>query len=275
MRDKLRKSAKGLIRFWLPLKPHSFEEQVYSAVLHRNDTVFDIGANYGEVAIYMARAVGRYGKVFAFEPVTPVYREMCENIHWDRYDRAPIIPVPVGLSDRCGTASITVPDSIFGRGSLAKTDKWQQIQKAKSLRCYECDFTTLDALFRKFPKPVFMKIDVEGAELFVLRGGQKAFSEGFRPLMLIEVFAPWEKAFDYGPLDVFSFLEALSYRFLFLFPESIVEHGPSRQRPFPPGYEKGYNIIAFAPEHSERIARLRHLRKILPMAPAPISNVIS
>jgi FkbM family methyltransferase len=47
----------------------------------------------------------------------------------------------------------------------------------------------------RYPKPHFIKIDVEGAELLVLRGGSEAFKRGFRPLMLIELFAPWQHAF--------------------------------------------------------------------------------
>jgi hypothetical protein len=39
--------------------------------------------------------------------------------------------------------------------------------------------------------------------------------------MLIEIFAPWEGAFGYGPWEVFKFLIGYGYKFLFACPEGL------------------------------------------------------
>lgn len=262
--------------------PKTFEEQVYSALLELGDTCFDIGANVGRVAVYLAKIVGSHGSVVAFEPVQPIYQSLCKLIQDDRDEKAPIITVAVGLSDSIGTSSISVPSGDFERASMADSHRWKEIQAADVISQVEGDFTTLDALLvqARFPPPFFMKVDVEGAELLILTGGEEAFDGGFRPLMLMELFAPWERAFDYGPWDVLSRLSDLEYRFLFMCPAGLVEHVPSRLFPFPSDYAQGYNVVAFVPRlHNARVERLRHLRQggvgpILPMPPAPIPNLV-
>jgi hypothetical protein len=57
--------------------PASFEEQVYDAVVTEGDVCCDVGANFGEVALFLARRAGRGGMVVAFEPVMPVYCQLC------------------------------------------------------------------------------------------------------------------------------------------------------------------------------------------------------
>ena len=45
---------------------------------------------------------------------------------------------------------------------------------------------TLDTLLKSFAKPDFIKMDVEGSELFALNGGSKVISS-IRPVFYIEV----------------------------------------------------------------------------------------
>jgi hypothetical protein len=107
----------------------------------------------------------------------------------------------------------------------------------------------------------FWKIDVEGAELFVLRGASQHLAAGHRPLIAAEVYAPWEERFGYGPWEFFGPLVGLGYRFLFLCPGGLVEHLPTESAPFPPEFEQGYNVVAYVPgRHGDRIRALERLR---------------
>ncbi|MGC4004216.1 MAG: FkbM family methyltransferase [Pirellulales bacterium] len=268
------------------------EDSVYDALLERNDVCFDIGANKGALAIMFAAKVGIAGRVYAFEPVWPLYERMCREVAADTTLRAAITTIPWGLSDRRQSAVINVPHGDYGEefgvGSMADPaawavaqDRWRKEQSAVKIRSYRAEFVALDDFLEisKSPEPDFIKIDVEGAELFVLRGAKEFFTSGARPLMLIELFAPWEKAFGYQPWEPLSFLLALGYRTLFICPEGVVEHTPTEHKPFPPEYERGYNIIAYLPNpHARRIARLESLRadnprKCVPfMPPGPCPN---
>jgi FkbM family methyltransferase len=245
------------------VRPRNFEQQIYSALVREGDICFDVGANVGDVALYLARLTGRTGCVVAFEPVFSTYCELCQHLQIDCYEKAPIVTIPMGLSDKVGPAMVSIPAQNFFRSSLAAPEQWQQAQFATSLSTYQCDFTTLDGVLegKSYPVPDFIKIDVEGAELLVLHGGCARFENGFRPLLVVELFAPWEKAFGYGPWTALSYLMSFGYQFLFMCPGGLVEHHPSPIAPVPSEYEQGDTIVAFVPEsHAERIEHLRALR---------------
>ena len=279
------KEALGLKQWPRPEapQPSSYEDQLYAALVRHGDVCFDVGANYGEVALFLAQTVGESGLVVAFEPVWPMYTELCRFIQRDTTQKAPILTVPMGMSDAVKDATIHVPNGDFTMGSMADPAAWAGAQPGAKLDTHRVRFTTLDAYLATtgFRPPTFLKIDVEGAELFVPRGGEKLLTSGTPPLMLIEVFAPWEKAFGYQPWEPLSWLMERGYRFLFVCPTGLVEYEPTASQPFPPEYEMGYNVVAYQPAaHADRIAAARHLRpapqtKLLPMTPPPRPNHIA
>jgi FkbM family methyltransferase len=270
------------LRVWEAPQPKSYEEQLYAALARGGDVCFDVGANQGDVSNFLAKLVGESGVVVAFEPVWEIYSRLCTQVQCDSQLKSSIITVPYGLSDIERDATIHVPNGNFGMGSMADAVAWAKAQMGAAIDAYRVRFTTLDLFLSTtgLRPPTFMKIDVEGAEMFVLRGATAMFSGGHRPLMLIEVFAPWEKAFGYQPWELFSWLLERGYRFLFACPDGLREYLPTEARPFPQDYEFGYNVIAYnLPMHSERIEKVQHLRagsqtKLLPMAPPPQPNHI-
>jgi hypothetical protein len=56
-----------------------------------------------------------------------------------------------------------------------------------------------------------IKIDVEGAELMVLRGAERCLRE-FRPVLLLEIDEPNFRMAGYSRTDLFSYLRSLEYR---------------------------------------------------------------
>jgi len=261
--SRAKRSTKLLFGLKLRPRPFSLEEQVYAEVVRDGDVCFDIGAHKGSVSIFLARAAGVAGKVVAFEPAWPMYMAMCANIQSNVDLRAPIFTVPFGLAECEKTANLNVPHGDFGMGSLAQPEAWGRVHPRSELSQYECRFISLDGFLRSKQglEADFWKIDVEGAELYVLRGASQHFAGGNRPLILAEVYAPWEEAFGYGPWEFISLLLDLGYRFLFLCPGGLMEHSPSESSPFPKEFEHGYMALAYVPErHSERIRGLERLR---------------
>ena len=141
------------------------------------------------------------GKVIAFEPVWNTYMMMCKNIQNTINIKAPIFTMPFGLAEEEKTAIIHVPDGRFESGSLARPDESGPLDPAGKIARYECRFMSLDGFLRSRDGLVadIWKIDVEGAELFVLRGASQHFAAGNRPLIVAEVYAPWEHRLGYGP----------------------------------------------------------------------------
>lgn len=264
-------------------RPGDFDDQLYFALVRRGDFVFDIGANKGDVSLLLSRLAGSTGKVISFEPVWPAYEKLCTVIRKRRRGSAPIVPVPCGLDQAPGTREIGVPNGNFGLASLAPGDTWAEIQHGAAMTRYSCEFVTLDGYraAKQLPSPDFMKIDVEGAERFVFEGATELLSGPEKPLMLVEVFAPWQRAFGYGPWELLSLLAGYGYGFLFACPEGLVEHRPTAEEPMPPAYVGGYNIVAYAPDrHCEQLRNLDPLRvgtgrRVLAMTPPPRPNVLA
>jgi FkbM family methyltransferase len=235
----------------------SLEHQIYECIVGVSNVVFDIGANVGEISLYIARLVGPGGSVIAFEPVWPTYVRLCQQVQADYTLRAPIIPINVGISDVEGTASINVPAGDFGQGSLAPLREWKDAQVASSITPYQCRFVFLDKLMRStgMAPPDVVKIDVEGAELLVLRSMTELLSSARKPLLFIELYAPWQRALGLEPWEPLWLLQSHGYEFLFVCPGGVVAHMPTREVPCPPAYLNGYNIVAFS--------RNRHANVIL------------
>src|SRR5262245_12565858 len=265
-----------------PLPGVNFEEQIYEAVIRPGDHCYDVGANVGDVSLFLARLAGPKGKVIAFEPVPVMYRALRAALERDSALKAPIITYPYGLAESEKQADINVPKGLFGMGSMAPRENWSRVQETYEMDSYNCRFIPLDSLIsqKKQVCPDFIKIDVEGAELYVLRGAPEILKR-YRPLMLIEVFAPWERAFGYGPWEVFTFLMEYGYEFLFACPEGLVAYMPSQASPFPSQYITGYNVVAFnANHHRDRVHNLDPLlfgggTRILTMPPPPCPNSLA
>ena len=276
------KELLGLPQWEVTYQITEFEDQVYEAVIREGDHVFDVGANGGDLSVLFACLAGASGKVYAFEPVWPMYEQLCRKVQFLKSPAASIIPVPNGLAEEDRLATLQVPSNKFSRASLAPPDAWKHIQNVSQIQSFECSLLALDTFTYRTGAsvPDFIKVDVEGAELLVLRGASAFFASGHRPAMLIELFAPWEKAFGYGPWEVLSLLADLGYQCLFACPSGLVEHTPTCERPFPAEYINGYNVLAVMPSaHADRIMRLSPLYagaggKKLPMAPPPVPNTI-
>ena len=122
-------------------KPSTLEEQVYRAVVREGDVCFDIGANVGWIALFLARTAGPTGKVIAFEPVWPTYMTMCANIQNTINVKAPIFTHAVWPGrEQEKTAIVHVPDGRFEFASLAQPDELAQVFPEMKIARYECRF---------------------------------------------------------------------------------------------------------------------------------------
>lgn len=145
----------------------------------------DIGANHGRFALELAR-VGH--RVMAFEP-------LAFNLAIIRPASALSSRVqvePFALGDQVGTANIYVPLRPDGRprhGSAfvaSNDDEAQANAGGARLVRQNIDIRRLDDLDLSWVGPIgFLKMDVEGHEASVLRGGARVLAE-HRPSVLME-----------------------------------------------------------------------------------------
>jgi FkbM family methyltransferase len=178
----------------------------------------DIGCHKGAYSYWMRRQVGPSGAVFAFEPQpcqVAYLRKAFASLPFDN-----VVLVPMALSDSVGRATLQIPEgqgqthaaSLEGgagsRQQGASNSRFGSLLQAP-YSLLEVDTTTLDTFFADQPRgPDFLKIDVEGHELAVLRGGRNTI-EKHRPTLLIECEARHRADGDVRP--VFDLLTSLGY----------------------------------------------------------------
>lgn len=263
-----------------PARVANRDEFFLARLIRKGDVVYDVGANHGSLACFMASLCGINGKVVAFEPVWRVYERMCERLQAESVLRAPIITVPLGLSDQAGVAEIHLPDGADCLASTAPLDRVRQMHRTTEVRSLRCGLIPLDTFVETtgIQPPQLVKIDVEGAECKVLAGGRRVFEGPDKPILFIELVAPWLRQFGYSPWDAVGYLQTLGYRHLFMCPDGLVEHLATPERPFPPEFRMGYNVISYVPAcHPwvlERLAPYLASRnpRLPPMDPATLPN---
>jgi len=187
-----------------------YEPLVMSAIekmILKGELVVDIGANVGIITALMGRLVGGAGKVFSFEPVPFLYKQLAVTISLNHLSEI-VIPESMAVSDQSiEKVIIYVPDNASNACSSLKVDR------PVSATPYECMTITLDqALVDFLPSiPVLVKVDVEGAEMLVLQGANHLSSGERPPIWVIEVNHKTAKRFGFSPEDMLAFLAHRNY----------------------------------------------------------------
>jgi len=155
-------------------------ENVLRAFLRPGDTFVDVGANIGIFSLLAAQIVGPRGRVIAFEPVPITLEKLRANILLNNLQN--ITVVPVALSDETRRGFIHLDgENNSGASSFRKS--------RNSRECVDVAIDTFDryAEAHLATAPRLIKIDVEGAEVRVLRGMQQLLASTDRPPIVLEV----------------------------------------------------------------------------------------
>jgi FkbM family methyltransferase len=172
--------------------------------------VFDVGAHAGQYTKLFARAA-RAGRVYAFEPGSYA-RAILRAVVWlHRLRNVAISPLALGAG--AGIAILTLP--VKGRGSLAfglahlgpAQERWTEVQEEL------VGLTTIDAAVAalRLDRLDFIKADVEGWELRLLRGAEESLLR-FRPRLLVELSGEHLARAGDDLADAFALLQRLGYR---------------------------------------------------------------
>lgn len=185
--------------------------RVLASRLPLGGVFLDLGANQGEFTVFAAQLVGKYGRVFAFEPSPIMQQRLSKNIQLNGFEQVSIEPVAV--ADRPGRLSLYSPTEVFEDGTTHDGLPTLYVQ-AGTAACVttEVAVTTLDAwqLMRSPARVDVIKMDIEGAELPALQGGL-GLIQRFRPDLIIELNAATSCAAGYTMRDLVVWLEAQSY----------------------------------------------------------------
>ena len=140
---------------------------IFARTLKSGDVFFDVGANVGYYTVFGSRLVGSRGRVVSFEPVIRNLAYLHRHIVVNRLANVSVIPS--ACADEISLAAFSSGQN-SAMGHLENAP--QKDARPKDLTLVST--VTLDAVARRLNvAPNVLKIDVEGAELSVLRGARE------------------------------------------------------------------------------------------------------
>ena len=153
------------------------------------DVVVDIGAHMGRYTIISSRRVGAKGKVIAIEAHPGNFGLLRRNIALNRLTN--VVAINSAVYSTTMSLKLYLPDEDSGytmHHSVMASYLVTKYREAER-KYVEVQADTLDNLLRKagVDKVNWMKIDVEGAELEVLKGAEETLSRNKDISLLIEV----------------------------------------------------------------------------------------
>lgn len=187
--------------------------------------LIDVGANIGAFCFLAADVLRRRGgSALAIEPLPQNLSFLNESIGANALGDV-IVPLPLAVGDRQGFLEMAPLAS--GAIANARPVTWTKAEVTGTSANVRVPMTTLDAIVceRGSCKVRFLKIDVEGAELFVLRGAQMLLTTQ-RPLVYAEFHREYTRANATTEADIATFAESVGYRVEYLSPNGEVTAVP-------------------------------------------------
>jgi FkbM family methyltransferase len=250
-----------------------YEDEVLSITtsLVPEDGVFlDVGANVGFYACAVgARIAPRGGTVYAFEPVSSNRRLLRRNVALNRLgDAVTVVPLALGAErGRLVMRRVPVGRAANAVGENMFSDWDRQDVDRKLWPSEEVEVIPLDDWSDSLRRCDVIKVDVEGADLLVLRGGARTIDQ-FRPVIVAEFNPYWMRQIGQSIDDVRRFAGGADYRIVRLFGRRFL--------PLPPTHtdadEEVPSYVLFPEEHAQELPEALHESDETPERRSPAGN---
>jgi len=183
-----------------------FEPEIVAAAkpyITKGSTVLDVGANFGQMTLLFSEFVGKRGCVYSFEADAFIFEVLQKNIAINKRNNIkPICNAVYNVSGR--TLFYPVPDfQRFGSYGSYGIDP-----NAKDGRSVET--ITIDSLNIQ-DHISFMKVDIQGSDLFALQGSVETIKKHQMPI-IFEYEEQFQDEFQTSLEDYLQFINAIDYR---------------------------------------------------------------
>lgn len=195
---------------------HPDEEELvtYRELLAGEGTFVDVGANMG-LTCALAASAAKLEKIIAFEPTHNYAAVWHENMARNRVENAALFQCAV--SEQPGSFEFIVnPDApMHNRLNVGTARNRYESFSDDPTRTERVPSVTLDGVadMLGLGSIRMLKVDVEGAEPFVLRGARKLLERKAIDTMLLEFIPEFMLEMGIQPLDFVNSIHGFGYRF--------------------------------------------------------------
>ena len=188
-----------------------FETEIVKNEIKSDDVVIDVGAHIGYFTLLFADLVGPKGKVFSFEPEPKNFELLKKNIEINNHQN--VIPNNKVVSDKNEKCILYTFTSSSGANRIYKPENNQEAKPIES------ESKSLDEYFKNSPyldKIKLVKVDVEGAELSVLKGMQNLLEKNLDIKLILEFNPYFILEMGKKPEDFLNFLFSKNFQIFFI-----------------------------------------------------------
>lgn len=175
--------------------------------LKKNFIVLDVGANIGYLTLKFARTCSD-GYVYSFEPDSQNYQALRTNIELNRLNNVTTIKKALGAQDGQEILYKYFPGNPGTNRILPEKPNVKH-----QLECVEV--IPLDKFVEqeKISRIDLIKIDVEGYEIFTLKGAQQLIKK-WNPILFVELVEVNQNQQGYTCLSLVEYIESMGYEVL-------------------------------------------------------------
>lgn len=173
------------------IEPHN--TRLLTSLVSPRGVFVDIGANVGYFSVLGAWRVWPAGQVWSFEPHPRLYPLLWENLLINGYSDIAHCH-RVALSDHAGTAKMQVFDGHDAASTIRNVSadfiQFTERQTGRPSRTIDVDVARLDDLMCDVPEIDVLKIDAEGHEPAIVRGGREILARSLDIKIVMEFVPP-------------------------------------------------------------------------------------
>lgn len=153
--------------------------------LKPGEVFYDVGANVGAYSLIAGKLAGPSGAVYAFEPAAATFAKLVRNVQLNGLSEI-VVPFNIALSERPDVLHLQLSNSVSGAAmhTLGRNGQTAPGGVSQSVLAYPVDRMIQELGLRP---PNHLKVDVDGAELAVLKGATSTLREPGLRSVLIEV----------------------------------------------------------------------------------------
>jgi len=183
------------------------ETSFITRFLREGMTVLDIGAHHGYYTLLASGRVGSSGRVVAFEPSPRERVRLERHVRLNNCTNVQIEQIALGASQ--GQAELFLVE-----GTEDYCNSLRPPAVNAETRKVPVEVTTVDEFLSRtgLGGVDFIKLDVEGAELDVLKGASNLLRHPPRPVFMIEVYDIRTQPWGYRAYEIVQFLKKTGYQ---------------------------------------------------------------
>jgi FkbM family methyltransferase len=175
-------------------------------IVRPGDFCIDIGAHLGYFTLELSRITGNSGHVYAIEPMSKFLNTLRGMLQNKKIDNITLYPYAMGGDSEFVEMGIPQVNKVkkFAYARVIKSSTFLEYVESEKVKNVQGD-----ELFRELSRLDFIKCDVEGLELAVLKSFRDVIAK-HQPVILCELSDPQERK------TILDLLSPFSYRLYYL-----------------------------------------------------------